>query len=277
MSTTRRDFISSAALAAGALALAGCQIPITSGEDNTVASTSSKNASYSQNGQSRRILHVVTNVGHYDDVLHPTGLWLSEFTHAYDAFAAQGYTQAVVSPLGGAVPIEPRSLKWPYFDKSAREGKANPLFQSLLANSHRPEEINSADYDVIYFAGGHGVMWDFPDSVGLQNITREIFERGGVVAAVCHGYCGLLNTKLSNGNLLVEGRHITGYAWIEEVLAGVAKEVPYNVEEEMRKRGALYEKSFFPFVSNVVIDGRLVTGQNPASAKAVADAVVRLL
>ncbi|HEY1152085.1 MAG TPA: hypothetical protein VGF27_26155, partial [Pseudoduganella sp.] len=172
MSITRRDFISSAAVV-GTLALTGCQIPITSAGDNAVASKS-KTASKIQNRRMHRILHVVTNVSHYDDPSHPTGLWVSEFTHAYDAFEAQGYEQTVVSPREGEVPIEPRSLKWPYFDKSARAGKANPLVQSLLANSHRPEEINAADYDVIYFAGGHGVMWDFPESSGLQNIPREI-------------------------------------------------------------------------------------------------------
>ncbi|WP_395406337.1 type 1 glutamine amidotransferase domain-containing protein [Pseudoduganella sp. UC29_106] len=276
MGINRRDFISAAA-AASALVLTGCQTPITSKQDTIAMANSSTAVPNYQGPRTRRVLHVVTNVSHYDDVSHPTGLWLSELTHAYDAFAAQGYSQSVVSPLGGVVPIEPRSLKWPYFDKSAREGKENPVIQSLLANSLRPQDVNAQDFDIIYFAGGHGVMWDFPNSAGLQTITRDIFERGGIVAAVCHGYCGLLNTKLSNGSLLVEGRRLTGYSWIEEVLAGVAKEVPYNVEEEMRKRGALYEKAFIPFTSKVVIDGRLVTGQNPQSAKAVADAVVGLL
>ena len=229
-----------------------------------------------EDGQ-RRILHVVTNVSHYDDISHPTGLWLSELTHAFDAFAAHGYVQNIVSPSGGAAPIEPRSLKWPYFDRSARNGQANPAIQALLAKTARPTEIAPGDYDAIYFTGGHGVMWDFPDSAGIQAITCEIFERGGVVAAVCHGYCGLLNTTLTNGRLLVEGRRLTGYSWLEEVLAGVAKEVPYNVQEQMRQRGALYEKAMLPFTSNVVVDGRLVTGQNPQSAKAVADAVVGLL
>jgi len=94
---------------------------------------------------------------------------------------------------------------------------------------------------------------------------------------VCHGYCGLLNTALSDGSLLVAGKKLTGFAWQEEVLAGVAKKVPYNAEEEMKQRGALYEKALLPFVSNVVVDGRLVTGQNPQSAKATAEHVVTAL
>lgn len=96
------------------------------------------------------------------------------------------------------------------------------------------------------------------------------------MSPVCHGDCGLLNTPPSDSSLLVAGRRITGYSWVEEVLAGVAKKVPYNVEQEMLRRGARYEKALLPFTSNVVVDGRLVTGQNPQSAKATAEQVVAL-
>ncbi|MCA0267808.1 MAG: type 1 glutamine amidotransferase domain-containing protein [Bacteroidetes bacterium] len=226
---------------------------------------------------SKRILHVVTNVAHYDDPSEPTGLWLSELTHAYHLFEAQGYTQRIVSPHGGLSPLEPRALKWPNFDATAKAWHADPAKMALLASTARPDEIDSADFDAIYFTGGHAVMYDFPDSEGLQRITREIYERGGIVSSVCHGYCGLLNTALSDGSLLVAGKKLTGFAWQEEVLAGVAKKVPYNAEEEMKQRGARYEKALLPFVSNVVVDGRLVTGQNPQSAKATAEHVVTAL
>lgn len=225
----------------------------------------------------RHILHVVTNVAHYADPSHPTGLWLSELTHAYHVFAAKGYEQQLISPKGGVSPLEPRSLKWPYADTSAKEWLTNKTYQALLANTIRAEEISSKDFDAIYYTGGHGVMYDFPNDEGLQRLTREIYERGGIVSSVCHGYCGLLNTKLSNGTLLVAGRRLTGYSWIEEVLAGVAKEVPYNCEQEMKQRGALYEKALIPFATKVVVDGRLVTGQNPGSAKATAEHVAALL
>jgi len=225
----------------------------------------------------KRILHVVTNTSHYDDVSHLTGLWLSELTHAYDVFSHEGYEQEIISPRGGKVPIEPRSLKWPHFDKSAREGLNDPVLSKLLENSARPEVIDASTFDAIYFTGGHGVMWDFPDDIQLQAVTRDIYERGGIVSSVCHGYAGLLNTRLSDGSLLVTGRRITGYSWREEILAGVAKEVPYNLEARMRLHGAYYEKNLFPFTPKVVVDGRLVTGQNPQSAKATAQSVVSLL
>lgn len=225
----------------------------------------------------KRILHVVSNVAHYDDPSHPTGLWLSELTHAWDLFEEKGFEQRIVSPGGGRSPLEPRALKWPLLDASAKAWLNDPTKMALLENTARPDEIDPTDFDAIYFTGGHAVMWDFPDSAGLQAITRAIWEGGRIVSAVCHGYCGLLNTRLSAGGLLVAGRKVTGFSWNEEVLAGVAKFMPYNAEAEMRHRGARYEKALLPFVSNVVVDGRLVTGQNPFSAKATAKKVAELL
>lgn len=225
----------------------------------------------------RRILHVVTNVAHYADPSQPTGLWLSELTHAYDVFAGRGWEQRLVSPKGGEAPLEPRSLEWPNVDGSAKAWLADGARKALLARTARPDELAAADFDAIYFTGGHAVMWDFPDDAGLQRLTREIYERGGIVSSVCHGYCGLLNTRLSDGTLLVAGRRVTGFSWAEEVLAGVAKKVPYDAEAEMKRRGALYEKALLPFAVKVVTDGRLVTGQNPRSAKATAEKVASLL
>jgi len=224
-----------------------------------------------------RILHVVTNVGHYEDAAHQTGLWLSELTHAWKVFGERGYEQAIVSPAGGRSPLEPRSLKFPNYDRTARTWHNSPDRMALLQTTLAPDEVDPAAYDAIYFTGGHAVMYDFPDSAGLQRITREIWEQGGVVSSVCHGYCGLLNTRLSDGSLLVAGRKVTGFAWQEEVLARVDKLVPYNAEDEMKKRGARYEKAKLPFVSHAVTDGRLVTGQNPGSAKETARKVAALL
>jgi putative intracellular protease/amidase len=206
----------------------------------------------------KRILNVVTNVSHYEDPTEPTGLWLSELTHAYQVFAKAGYEQTIVSPSGGASPLEPRSMKFPNYDKSAKAWRTNDRKMLLLHRTAAPKDIDSADFDAIYFTG-------------------EIFERGGVVSSVCHGYCGLLNTTLSDGSLFVAGRKLTGFAWSEEVLARVAKLVPYNAEAEMKKRGARYGKGLIPFASHVVVDGRLVTGQNPGSAKATAKRVVSVL
>lgn len=226
---------------------------------------------------SQRILHVVTNVGHYDDPAHPTGLWLSELTHAWEVFEQHGFEQVIVSPRGGPSPLEPRSLKFPNADRSSKAWHSDPAKMALLERTLSPDEVDSAGFDAIFFTGGHAVMYDFPDSEGLQRLTREIFERGGVVSSVCHGYCGLLNTRLSDGSHLIAGRRMTGFSWREEELARVAELVPYDAEAAAKQRGARYEKALLPFVSHTVVDGSLVTGQNPGSARATAKRVAELL
>lgn len=224
-----------------------------------------------------RILIVVTNVGHYADPAHKTGLWLTELTHALEVFEAAGHETVLVSPKGGQVPIEPRSLKWPNVDAAAKAWLASGEGQARLAGTLAAGEVEAEGFDAIYFTGGHAVMFDFPDDPNLQRLTRDVFEAGGIVGAVCHGYCGLLNVRLSDGSLLVDGRRMTGFSWDEEVLAGVAKAVPYNAEAEVKARSARYEKTLIPFAPKAVTDGRLVTGQNPASAKVTARSVARQL
>lgn len=226
----------------------------------------------------RRILQVVTNVDDYaSDPSHPTGLWLSELTHSYDLFEQAGYAQDIVSPAGGRSPLEPRSLKFPTYDASAKAWHRSPERMGLLEETKALAQVEACDYDAIFFTGGHAVMYDFPGSEGLQKITREIYENGGVVAAVCHGYCGLLETTLSDGSPLVRGKNVTGFSWREEVLAGVATLVPYNVEQRMKDLGASYSKARLPFMSYTRVDGRLVTSQNPASAKATAAKTLEVL
>lgn len=226
---------------------------------------------------SPHILHVVTNVAHFDDPSHTTGLWLSELTHAWNVFEKHGFEQTIISPAGGYVPLDPRSLTFPAKEKSAEEWLADPARMALLGDTLSVDDVNAADFDAVYFAGGHGAMYDFPDNAELQRITREIYENEGVVSAVCHGYCGLLNTRLSDGSLLLDGREITGFSWLEEKLAFVDKLVPYDVEKQSKERGALYQKATLPLVPFTVTDGTLVTGQNPASAKGTAEAVAKLL
>lgn len=226
---------------------------------------------------SKRILHIVTNVAEYQGVNQATGLWLGELTHAYDEFEKMNYIQDIVSPNGGISPLEPKSLGRFVADESVMKRKNDPAFMKLLENTKKPSEINWQDYDVIYYTGGHGVMWDFLNNKELQEITKNIYEKGGIVSSVCHGYCGLLNVKLSNGQYLIDGKKITGFAWCEEVLAGVAKKVPYNAEQLAKEHGADYSKKFIPFAPYVVQDGNLITGQNPFSARITAFSIIEAL
>lgn len=126
--------------------------------------------------------------------------------HAWRVFEEHGFEQTIVSPAGGPSPLEPRSLKFPNYDKNAKAWRTDPARMTLLENTARPDQVNSTDFDAIYFTGGHAVMYDFPDSESLQRITREIFERGGIISSVCHGYCGLLNTKRSGDSWSSDAR-----------------------------------------------------------------------
>lgn len=151
----------------------------------------------------KRILHVVSNVSHYADPTKPTGLWLSELSHAHDIFAQSGFEQHIVSPkrrrLATGAPLAQMAIA-----RRVCQGMAvRPGPHGASAIDPSPDDIDPLHYDAIYFTGGHAVMWDFPDSEGWQCITRAIWENGGIVSSVCHGYCGLLNTRLSDGSLLV--------------------------------------------------------------------------
>lgn len=188
-----------------------------------------------------------------------------------------GYCIDLISPQGGKSPLEPKSLVFPMLDKATKARYNDAEFMARLANTMAAEDAKAADYDAIYFTGGHGVMFDFTDDQHLQRLTRDIYEQGSVVASVCHGYCGLLNIKLSDGHYLINDKTISGFSWLEEIMAGVKNKVPYNAEDLARKRGANFKKSIIPFKSYVAVDGRLVTGQNPHSAHKTARATLRLL
>jgi putative intracellular protease/amidase len=112
-----------------------------------------------------------------------------------------------------------------------------------LGKTLKPSEVNPNDYVAIYYTGGHGVIWDFPDNEELQSISREIYENGGIVSSVCHGAGGLLNIKLSDGSLLIKGKEVTGFSNEEEKLAELDKFVPYLTENELRDRGGIYKKA----------------------------------
>jgi putative intracellular protease/amidase len=224
-----------------------------------------------------KILNIVTNQGTYGDSDEPTGLWLGELTHFYDLLEAHGFEQDIASPKGGRSPLEPRSLGRLTADRSVRKRMEDQAFMKRLEHTLPAEEVTWSDYDAIYFTGGHGTMWDFRGNPHLQQLTRDMFEHGRIVASVCHGYTAFADLRLGNGQYLVKDKRMTGFSWNEEIVSGVAKKVPYNIEEIVKQQGARYEKARLPLVSFSVRDGNLITGQNPSSARAVAADVLAAL
>lgn len=226
---------------------------------------------------SLKILIVATNTGMYAGENLRTGLWLSELTHIYHSAKGLNYEITIASPHGGNIPVDPESLKPMILDKLSKDYWDNAEFKGRLQQAKSLEEIAGQQFDCIYLSGGHGTMYDFPDDTVLQAIVQKHYENNKTVAAICHGVCGLLNVKLTNGEYLIKDKRLTGFSWFEESLARRKKEVPFNLEASLEKRGAYYEKALLPMTSKVVVDGNLITGQNPFSSQKMAEVVMQQL
>lgn len=224
---------------------------------------------------SQKVLVVLTSVEKYPNLDRATGLWLGEAVHFVKKVEDAGYDVDYVSPKGGYTPIDPHSLAmaepidWEWYQ--------NKDFMNRLGATLTPSDVNPDEYMAIYYAGGHGVIWDFPDNEALQAISRHIYEQGGFVTSVCHGAAGLLNIQLSSGSLLIKDKVVTGFSNEEEKLAELDQFVPFLTETELVARGAIYKKADQPWVSFAVEDQRVITGQNPASGGAVADLLLAAL
>lgn len=219
---------------------------------------------YSLTPPRMKALIVCTNHDTYPNRIHKTGLWLSELTHFYHVLARRKIQMNFMSPQGGIIPIDERS-----FDLDDELNKLyyeHEGFRQQLENSLKPSQINADEYRLIYFVGGHGALWDFPENAELQELTRAVYENGGTLAAVAQGVSGLLQVRLSDGSLLIHEKYLTGFSNVEEKLSGTAGEVPFLLEDRLRQSGAHYTKALLPFSQYIELDERLVTGQNPNSA-----------
>lgn len=225
-----------------------------------------------------KALIVVTNHSDFDNPkAEPTGLWLSELTHFFDEFEKAGIDMDIISPNGGKIPIDGRSLGRWVLDKATKKRYEDSEFMSLLENTKSLSDVNWNEYDILYFAGGHGAMWDFANNDKLNTLTREMYEGGKIVSAVCHGVAALQNVRLSNGEFLINGKKGTGFPYLDEAISGVKRFVPYNLQKTLKERGMIYSKAKIPLVGHTVVDGRLITGQNPNSATKTAQKVLEVI
>lgn len=225
----------------------------------------------------KKIMIVNTSADYYEGTRKPTGLWLGELVHFYDYFNTEDYQIDLFNINGGETPIDPVSLNQLMLDKVTKSYYNDHTFMEKLKNSPSISEANPETYDVIYFTGGHGVMFDFPHNMYIQDAVNEVYRHGGVVAAVCHGIAALLNVKDENGRYFIDRKQITGFSNAEEILANRKRLVPFMLESELKIRDAKYSKAKVPFRPYVQVDNRLVTGQNPQSPKQVAQAVASIL
>lgn len=223
----------------------------------------------------QNVLIVVTSHGFIGTSDRETGYFLSEVTHPYYELLTAGYNVDIASPKGGKPPMDPRSYK--LSDEDNKRFVETASDWNKMETSLRLADIDAANYAAIVFAGGHGTMWDFPDDPDIQRLTRSIYEAGGIVAAVCHGPAALVNVKLSNGNYLVADRTVSTFTNLEERLVWLYSDMPFLLETVLQERGATINKAWIPFMKQTSVDGRLVTGQNPNSAREMATEVVKLL
>ncbi|MDO5059943.1 MAG: type 1 glutamine amidotransferase domain-containing protein, partial [Neisseria sp.] len=180
-----------------------------------------------------RILVVLTNHADYPSRKDHTGLWVTELTHFFEVADQAGFTMDFVSPKGGSVPLDERSLKPLYMDKQAYAYLADPEFAGRLKNTLQPKQVDARNYQAVYFTGGHGTMWDFANNPELTVLAENVYRQGGIVSAVCHGVAGLLSLKDGTGEPLIKGRNVTGFSNQEEWLSGMKKQVPFFLQDAL--------------------------------------------
>jgi putative intracellular protease/amidase len=218
-----------------------------------------------------RILMVVTSHATLGDTGKPTGLWLEELAVPYMRFVDAGADVTIASIHGGKVPVDPRSTPPTGVEAAVVERfLADPAVARTLAHSLPLEALDATRFDAVFLAGGHGTMFDFPVSTALASALSRAWRAGRVVAAVCHGPAGLVGAVDSDGRPVVAGRRVSAFTNAEEEAVGLTKAVPFLLQSKLESLGARVETApnFQPFA---ILDGRLVTGQNPASARKAAD------
>jgi putative intracellular protease/amidase len=222
-----------------------------------------------------KILMVMTSHDRLGDTGEKTGIWLEEFAAPYFVFRDAGVELTLASPKGGQPPVDPKSDR-PEDETPAQERfRADESAQRAFASTIPLAELKAADYDAVFYPGGHGPMWDLVDDPISIALIESIYDAGKPVAAVCHAPAVLHRVRY-RGESIVKGKRVTGFANSEEEIMKLTKVVPFLVEDELRRLGGRFEKAA-DWQSYVVVDGRLITGQNPASSADGAAALLELL
>ncbi|XP_078590349.1 uncharacterized protein LOC144870313 isoform X1 [Branchiostoma floridae x Branchiostoma japonicum] len=222
------------------------------------------------------VLLVVTGHGQLGNTGKPTGWYLPEVAHPWKVFTDAGLKVTFASPKGGKTPMDPGSAEAFKEDPICTDFLKNKDIMAQLDSTASLAKVKPGDYKAVFFAGGHGTMWDFPDDVNVQKVTTAVYEQGGVVSSVCHGPAAFVNVKLSDGSYLINGKKLTGFTNNEENAVKLMEVMPFAMETKLRERGCDFVEAPL-FTENVQVAGRLVTGQNPASATPTAAAVVKAI
>ncbi|MCF6298537.1 MAG: type 1 glutamine amidotransferase domain-containing protein [Thiomicrorhabdus sp.] len=220
-----------------------------------------------------KILIVLTSHNQLGDTGKKTGFWLEEFASPYYIFKDANVDVSLASPKGGQPPLDPKSDEPDFQTEATERFKGDDDAQSVLANTQKLSDISADDYDAVFYAGGHGPLWDLTDDRNSIALIEAMHASGKPVATVCHAPAVLLHTKAPNGVSLVKGRSVTGFSNTEENAVQLSGVVPFMLEDELKAKGANYSKAddWHPYL---VTDENLITGQNPASSALVAKVVL---
>lgn len=223
-----------------------------------------------------KILIVLTSHGQLGETDQKTGFWIDEFATPYYVLADAGATITIASPNGGQPPVDPKSEA-----PDAQSPSTNRFFKDFdvidkVASSHKLRDINSGDFDAVFYPGGHGPLWDLATDKTSIKLIEDFYNSQKPIAFVCHAPAALLNAKAKNGQPLLEGKKVTGFSDSEEEVLGLTKIVPFLLEQELKKLGGYYNKGK-NWTSFTQQEGLLITGQNPASSEAVAELLLKAL
>ncbi len=223
-----------------------------------------------------KVLIVLTSHDQLGNTGKKTGFWLEEFVAPYYVLKEAGAEIVLASPKGGRPPIDPKSDLPENQTHFTRQFRTDGTAQAQFADTEELTYISASDFDGVFYPGGHGPMWDLPDNATSIALIEDFVKSDKPVAAVCHAPAALINVRGKNGEYLVKGKRVTGFANTEEEAVGLTSVVPFLLEDQLRERGAIYSKmdNWIPYVQ---VDGKLITGQNPASSHPAAEELLKLL
>ena len=224
----------------------------------------------------KKILMVLTSHSALGDTGQKTGFWLEEFAAPYYVFLDAGAEMTLASPQGGQPPLDPKSDDPGAQTDATRRFKADAAAQKTLAHTHKLAEVSAADFDAVFYPGGHGPLWDLAEDKTSIALIEQLLAAGKPVAAVCHAPAVLRHPKTPDGQPVVRGKNVTGFTNTEEAAAGLTDVVPFLVEDMLKQNGGHYAKAG-DWQPHVLTDGLLITGQNPASSEPAAQALLKKL
>jgi putative intracellular protease/amidase len=225
---------------------------------------------------SMKVLFVTTSHDKMGDTGDKTGVWLEELAAPYYAFKEISADITLASPGGGQVPLDPKSQAIIIATRSTKRFLKDTEAMNFLAHSMLLSAIKADDFDVVFLPGGHGPLWDLANNVLLKQLLEDFDRNDKPIGAVCHGVVALISLQNDNGEYLVKGKQLTGFSNSEEEASGLTRVVPFLLETKLLSLGALYSKGS-DYVSHVVVDRNIITGQNPASSEEVAKKIIVLV